>query len=298
MLAFVFNPEPIDNCLAVAEDTSYLAIAPHDRVLPATCAVPQHALDALSQYARVSLERRWSNMYYLSTQPDARESIAASLACYGLQLLPPQQSNIPTRRSQDTGLSGLPKDMTYRLGEIMRRCAPNHAILSKEHLAKIIPQPTAARLVIYTDGSYFPDRKTAGIGVYFENLDIPPLALGLHGHQSVARAEIYAVWHALAHVFTADHKPLRRGRREVWVCTDSQYVVNAVNVNRETWQTANWLTTKGKPIANRNAFQRLFAEIRRVAGLGYTVFVHHVPAHFGVAGNDIADTLAKAGALL
>ncbi|KAJ2365344.1 hypothetical protein H4S02_010693 [Coemansia sp. RSA 2611] len=172
--------------------------------------------------------------------------------------------------------------MTYRLGEIMRRCAPNHAILSKEHLAKIIPQPTAARLVIYTDGSYFPDRKTAGIGVYFENLDIPPLALGLHGHQSVA----------------PDHKPLRRGRREVWVCTDSQYVVNAVNVNRETWQTANWLTTKGKPIANRNAFQRLFAEIRRVAGLGYTVFVHHVPAHFGVAGNDIADTLAKAGALL
>ncbi|KAJ2819184.1 Ribonuclease H1, partial [Coemansia erecta] len=277
-LTSIRTPDPLDASLSVSVDTDYSPIAPHAHIIPDTCAVPQPALDALNTYARESLAKRWGSLYHASAQPGVRQLIRQSLAKHALEL---QQPSTPLKASR----LGAPLQ-PFCTSDIVRHRAPNHAILSKDHLAELIPQPTATRLVTYTDGAYLPERGTAGIGAYFANTGIPPLALRLGGHQSTQ-----CIWpSSISPPVLDDHG----GWREIWVCTDSQYVVDAVNVFSETWRKANWLTAKGKPIANRTAFRLLFAEIQRLSARGYTVFVHHLPAHFGIAGNDIADTLAKA----
>ncbi|KAJ2805075.1 hypothetical protein H4R20_002240 [Coemansia guatemalensis] len=255
---------------------------------------------ALDRYAREALEKRWAGIYHSSTYPGVRQLIRESLAKYSLAL-----PSLPNTSSRQTSASPstsqhFPASPPRPGSDIVHHRAPNHAILSKDHLAEIIPQRSSSRLVVYTDGAYLPDRGTAGIGAYFEDTDIAPIAERLNGHQSVARAEIHAMVMALERILSA-----LRGRQsyiadlhEIWVCTDSQYAVDGVNVHREAWLQANWLTAKGRPVANRTAFQLLFASIKQLSERGYIVFVHHLPAHAGIAGNEIADMLAKAGALL
>ncbi|KAJ2850302.1 Ribonuclease H1 [Coemansia brasiliensis] len=269
----------------VAQDSEYSPIAPHLRYLP-QARVSAQVLNALDQYARESLLRRWSRIYFTAEQPAVRKLVHESLLAYGLSPQPTASTrscNSPLHYSSTEAVN------------VARQWAPNHAILSPDHLAELIPKPSSTRLVIYADGAYLHDRKRAGIGVYFENSSIEPLACPLPGHQSAARAEVYAVHMALERLKMSGAKICEN---EIWICTDSQYVVDGVNMHRETWQQANWLTAKGKPIANRTVFEMLFSSIKWFSNYGFAVFVHHLPAHAGIAGNEAADVLAKAGALL
>ncbi|KAJ2608884.1 Ribonuclease H1 [Coemansia sp. RSA 1365] len=300
ILSAVSANSPLDVSLSISVDYTYSPIAPHRRVIPVACAVPGPAMAALDRYARKALEKRWAAIYHSSTRPGVRRLIRTSLAKYSLAL--PLLPNTPPRHnSANTNiLQSLPASPPRPGSDIVHQRTPNHAILSKDHLAEIIPRRSSSRLVIYTDGAYLPDRRTAGVGAYFEGTDIAPIAERLNGHQSPARAEIHAMVMALKHILS-----VLRGRqssivniREIWVCTDSQYAVDGVNLHREAWLQTNWLTSKGRLVANRTAFQLLFDSIQQLADRGFIVFVHHLPAHAGIAGNEIADMLAKAGALL
>ncbi|KAJ2780763.1 hypothetical protein H4R18_003275 [Coemansia javaensis] len=281
---------------AVAVDAGYSPAAPHRRAIPDGCAVPQRALAALDEYARGSLARRWSAIYHGAERPGVRRLVRASLAEHGLALLPPDPPGCGTRSPERRSAQGA----AQQASDLVRQWAPNHAVLSRQHLAELVPEASAARLVVYADGAFLPERGAAGIGVYFENAGIPPMAERLRGHQSAARAEICAVHMALDRLAAA--LPAGGGpgapAREVWVCTDSQYVVDGANIYKETWQLANWLNSKGRHVANRTAFQGLFSAIQRLSARGYNVFIHHLPAHAEIPGNEFADVLAKAGALL
>ncbi|KAJ2712462.1 Ribonuclease H1 [Coemansia spiralis] len=296
LLSSIRAPQRLDDALLVSEDCDYLPAAPHRRVVPAGCVVPQRAMAALEEYARSSLAKRWTGIYNSATHPGVRQLICASLAGCSLPAPPatPGTSQCAHAKRHQ------PPDRPRQGSEIVHARSPNHAILSTQHLAELIPRPTATRIVIYTDGAYLPDRRTAGMGVYFEGTAISPVAERLPGHQSNARAEVCAVTLALERL---EAELLRvpcalSAMREVWVCTDSRYVVDGVNIYKETWQSANWLNAKGRHVANRTAFQRLFASLQRLSDRGFNVFVHHLPAHAGIAGNEFADMLAKAGALL
>ncbi|KAJ2629024.1 Ribonuclease H1 [Coemansia sp. RSA 1290] len=269
----------------VARDLDYSPIAPHLRYLP-PAASPQ-ALNALNQYARESLCKRWSRIYFTAEQPAVRKLVYESLAAYGLS----PQFTEPIRSCT----SNTPSYACAEAINVVRQWAPNQAILSPDHLAELVPKPSPNRLVIYADGAYLHERKRAGVGVYFENSSIKPLACPLPGHQSAARAEVYAVYMAFVRLRATG---VQMNFNEIWVCSDSQYVVDAVNLHRETWQRSNWLTAKGKPVANRTVFELLFDSISDFTNHGFTVFVHHLPGHAGIAGNEAADVLAKAGALL
>ncbi|KAJ2076744.1 Ribonuclease H1 [Coemansia sp. RSA 988] len=300
LLSSVSMASPLDDSLSISVDHTYSPIAPHRRVIPASCRVPEPAMAALDRYAREALERRWAKIYRSSTQPGVRRLIHDSLSDYSLAL--PLVPNTPPRQmsANPNILQHFPASPQRPGSDIVHQRAPNHAILSKDHLAEIIPRRSSSRLVVYTDGAYLPDRGTAGIGAYFENTHIAPIAERLNGHQSAARAEIYAMVMALERIISTPRGKQNyiANMREIWVCTDSQYAVDGVNVHREVWLQANWLTAKGRPVANRTAFQLLFTSIQLLSDRGYIVFVHHLPAHAGIAGNEIADMLAKAGALL
>ncbi|KAJ2778680.1 Ribonuclease H1 [Coemansia interrupta] len=235
-------------------------------------------------------------MYHSSTDMGIRKFIKNSLDHRSLDLLPaiPGPAN---PRNQGTARSDKLKPVA--VSDLVHYRTPNQAILSHDHLAEIVPRPSSSRCIAYADGAYLPDRDTAGIGVYFLNPSLPPMSQRLTGYQSNARAEIHAIVLALTRL-SAILLSAEGGSswREVWVCSDSRYAVNGVNVYMETWEQSSWLTNKGRPIANRRAFQMLHKAIRQLSDRGFTVFIHHLPAHAGISGNEIADMLAKAGALL
>ncbi|KAI8323618.1 ribonuclease H-like protein [Martensiomyces pterosporus] len=305
------SPGLPESTLVISVDDQYSPLAPYSHIIPPTCKIPGQAIDALEKYARQSLRRRWSNLYHSATHPGVREFIRTSLEQYSLDVLPAPSPSTPSKPAK-TPASPLRSPgpssaaVAHTGSDLVHHRPPNHSILSVDHLAELIPKPDVRRLIVYADGAYLPDRGTAGIGAYFENIDVPPIAERLRGHQSNARAEIYAMVLALDRLSAVlqekedeeEPTPDGGGAREIWVCSDSRYVVDGVNIYLETWEQTDWLTAKGRPVANRTAFRHLHKCIRDLSGRGYTLFIHHLPSHAGIRGNEIADMLAKAGALL
>ncbi|KAJ1843721.1 Ribonuclease H1 [Coemansia sp. RSA 2703] len=296
-LSLINTPEPLDSSLLIYRDTEYTPLSPYTHLIALLDQqMPTQAQDALSQYSHEALTRRWSALYHSSTDPSVRKFIKRSLECQSLELLPAAQG--PTNpRNQKT--ANRDKLKSVAVSDLVHYRTPNQAILSHDHLAEIVPRPSSSRCIAYADGAYLPDRDTAGIGVYFLNPSLPPLSQRLTGYQSNARAEIHAIVLALTKLSAVlQSVESRSSWREIWVCSDSRYAVNGVNVYMETWEQSSWLTNKGRPVANRRAFQMLRKAISQLSDKGFTVFIHHLPAHAGISGNEIADMLAKAGALL
>ncbi|KAJ2735233.1 Ribonuclease H1 [Coemansia sp. BCRC 34962] len=296
LLSSITTPEPLDDSLSISVDQQYCPLTPYTHIIPPSCAMPELAIKALDKYARDALMKRWSVMYYAAKTPSVAAFIQRELDRHSLKLLPQPRGSIASEKPAISA-SNSPGRTACNL---VHHRPPNHAILSKDHLAELIPRPTHARSIVYVDGAYLPDRGAAGIGAYFENINVAPIAERLPGYQSNARAEVYAMVLALDRLAIAlDEAPEALDRfHEIWVCSDSRYAVDGVNVYMETWEQTNWLTAKGRPIANRNVFRALHKSMQRLSDKGFIVFVHHLPAHAGIPGNEIADTLAKAGALL
>ncbi|KAI9501498.1 ribonuclease H-like domain-containing protein [Coemansia spiralis] len=288
-LTAITIPKELDDSLAIVVDPEYSPLKPYAHIKAHQhCSIPRHVIDVLDRYARESLARRWSSMYYTTENHSVRRFIHSSIESNDLTLLP----QVP----QSTGKQPILEGKACKASDLVHQRTPNQAGLGKDHLAELIPEPSETRLVVYVDGAYLPDRGTAGIGAYFANSQIPVVAERLQGHQSNARAEVYVMVAVLDRIL--EHKATAPSSGEIWLCSDSRYAVDGVNVYMETWEQTNWLTAKGKPVANRNAFQALLAAIKRLERKGYNVFVHHLPAHAGIIGNELADMFAKAGALL
>ena len=75
----------------------------------------------------------------------------------------------------------------------------------------------------------------------------------------------------------------------VRIHTDSSYVMNSATKWIHGWKRRGWKTAAGKPVANRELFEELDAELRR-----HTVEWVKVDGHRGVELNERADRLAVA----
>ncbi|KAJ1881700.1 Ribonuclease H1 [Coemansia sp. RSA 486] len=313
ILSAITTPEPLDSSLSINRDNDYIPASPYVSMVSMLQDMPRKAQDALNKYSRDALARRWSSMYHSSAdRADVQVFLKASLERNSLQLLPPQQPSEPlsslcsTQGSQSRRIRAQKDDRAegprQLASSMVHYRTPNNATLSHDHLAELVPEPSATQFVAYADGAYLPEKGAAGIGIYFVNPRLTPMCERLAGHQSNARAEIFAMVYALnqlTNVLPAISRSSNGSSLpEVWICSDSRYAVNGVNVYMETWEQSGWLTSKGRPIANRKAFQLLRSAIYRLSNNGYNVLIHHLPAHAGIQGNEVADMLAKAGALL
>lgn len=169
-----------------------------------------------------------------------------------------------------------------------------------QRLALKRPRPRGARaslaaplrpgtLVVYTDGACLGNGTQgarAGVGVWFGPGDARNLAqrVAAAHRQTNQTAEVLAALAAL--------RALARDT-PVCVCTDSTYVVRAMNEWRHAWNRrgpAAWDKLK-----NRNVLRALSDAVdERTAD---TLF-QYVPGHAGVPGNEEADALAQQGARL
>ena len=104
-------------------------------------------------------------------------------------------------------------------------------------------------------------------------------ASGAEAHTTNQRMEIHAVLDA---VRTLDG-PLE-------VVSDSTYVVNCFRDRWwESWIARGWLTSAKKPVANRDLWEPLIAEVRRDPT---RIAFRWVKGHSGDVGNDLVDRLA------
>lgn len=81
-----------------------------------------------------------------------------------------------------------------------------------------------------------------------------------------------------------------KGRCEVSLYTDSQYVRDGITTWLHDWKRRGWKTADRKPVKNRDLWERLDALAAQ-----HDVEWHWVRGHAGHPGNERADALANRG---
>ena len=134
---------------------------------------------------------------------------------------------------------------------------------------------------VHTDGAC---RGNPGPGGWAWALDSQTFASGPEGATTNQRMELRAVIEALREL---DQGPID-------IVSDSTYVVNCFN-NRwyNGWLKRGWRNSQGKPVANRDLWEDLFAltlHVDRVINFSW------VKGHSGDVMNDFVDALATEAA--
>jgi ribonuclease HI len=92
-------------------------------------------------------------------------------------------------------------------------------------------------------------------------------------------------------VLNKQQEPTLDDADEVKLYSDSRYVVDGITSWILKWRAVHWSAR----VLNKDLWQRLD---KLVLAVPYRLQWQHVSAHSGIAGNEAADRLAKAGALL
>ncbi len=144
-------------------------------------------------------------------------------------------------------------------------------------------------VTVWTDGACRSNGKpdaAAGIGVWWGEGSPLNVSARLTGRQTNNRAEMTAV-------IVAIRQALEHGAAGVTVKTDSMFVINSATSWLEGWKQRRWMTAGGTPVSNVEEVRELDQLMRQIK-----VNWIHVKGHAGIEGNERADQLASAGALL
>lgn len=137
------------------------------------------------------------------------------------------------------------------------------------------------KVVIHTDGACKGNPGPGGWGALLEYGEAKKELFGGEAMTTNNRMELMAVIEAL--------KALNRPC-DVLVVTDSQYVQKGVESWLSAWKAKSWKTASGKPVANRDLWETLDAELAK-----HEVSWEWVRGHQGHDGNERADELANQG---
>ncbi|KAF9973567.1 hypothetical protein BGZ73_003175 [Actinomortierella ambigua] len=154
-----------------------------------------------------------------------------------------------------------------------------------------ITVPVSDAIIAYTDGSSRGNGQEgcqAGIGVFFgvndprnvsERLPVAP--------DTNQRAELMAALRAIQ-VCGDETKPLE-------IRSDSHYTIQVASTWGPNWVKNGWRKSDGSPVMNRDIIEPLMSSISKRKGPIKWVYVQ---AHVGHFGNEMADRLANAGAIM
>ncbi|CAM1510404.1 Fc.00g007390.m01.CDS01 [Cosmosporella sp. VM-42] len=146
-------------------------------------------------------------------------------------------------------------------------------------------------LVIYTDGSSLANGKKgarAGLGVFFGHGDPRNISERLNGEpQTNQRAELMAIQRAL------EVAPLKKN---VQICTDSQYSINCVTQWAQGWARKGWKTANGGEVKNQDIIRVIIARMEERTNAGSETYYQWVKGHATDKRNVAADRLAVQGA--
>jgi ribonuclease HI len=139
------------------------------------------------------------------------------------------------------------------------------------------------RVVAWTDGCCLGNPGPGGYGAVLLSGGNRKELRGGYKRTTNNRMEILAVIRALEAL---------KERCDVTICTDSQYVVNAMTKGwAENWKSRGWKTAGNQAAANPDLWEQML-RLR----LKHRVTFQWVKGHSGVAENERADRLANEGA--
>lgn len=137
------------------------------------------------------------------------------------------------------------------------------------------------KIVIYTDGACSGNPGPGGWGAILMNGEHRKEINGGEAETTNNRMELVAAIMALESL---------KGRSEVDLHTDSNYVRGGITDWMKNWKRNGWKTAAKKPVKNVDLWQRL-DEARQV----HDVRWHWVKGHAGHPENERADELAREG---
>jgi ribonuclease HI len=143
----------------------------------------------------------------------------------------------------------------------------------------------AVGLQIYCDGACEPNPGSAGSGIaVYRDGTLEQLWYGLYNPSGTNNtAELNALHHALLMAETA----IVAGQPAQILC-DSTYAINCVSKWAEGWEKKGWRKAGGD-IKNLTIIQDAYAVYTRIDA---QLQLHHVSAHVGTEGNELADRMA------
>ncbi|EJD46586.1 ribonuclease H-like protein [Auricularia subglabra TFB-10046 SS5] len=148
--------------------------------------------------------------------------------------------------------------------------------------------------ILYTDGACSNNGNgaiaLAGIGVWSAADERRRLSERCPGTQTNNRAELIAIIRAL------EETPY--DGLQLLIKTDSRYAIDCGYTYIPEWQKNGRKKRGGKPAKNQELLEYLAALLELHDLRGHRVRLRHVRGHSGDAGNEAADALARAGALL
>ena len=174
--------------------------------------------------------------------------------------------------------------------EILKNRANGRRLQTDREVRMLYDIPLQTDL-IYTDGSCFRCGRNAkaGIGVYFGRSENRNISARLPGpNQTSNRAELFAVLKALEALHL--DMILSQGTKLVYILTDSKSVVDVLNRHYPTWTQAK--------LSDKDGFQRVRDMVTILQDNEIDVQFKHIRGHNGILGNEIADILAKKGAMM
>lgn len=132
------------------------------------------------------------------------------------------------------------------------------------------------KIIIYTDGSCYPNPGVGGWGVILKDLhtDKTRELKGGKEYTTSPEMELTAVLQALEHL---------KYSCNVKIYTDSEYVQKGITEWIETWRLGDWK----KSIKHKHKWKRLY-ELNQIHEVEWI----WVPGHAGIEGNERANDLA------
>lgn len=140
---------------------------------------------------------------------------------------------------------------------------------------------------VYTDGACEKNGKVgakAGVGVFFGDSHPLNYSEPVQGRQTNNTAEIQAAACAI-------DLARKAGIDRLVINTDSQFLISCITVWIHKWKKSNWKLSDGEPVKNK---EDLIALEQAMEGMN--IRWNHIRGHKGNHGNEMADSLARAGA--
>jgi len=134
-------------------------------------------------------------------------------------------------------------------------------------------------VTIYTDGACRGNPGPGGWGALLMSGSHEKVLRGSESQTTNNRMELQAAIGALAAL---------KGRCQVSLFTDSEYLRKGVLEWLEGWKKRNWKNAAKKPVKNRDLWEQLDALLS-----DHEIDWHWVKGHSGDAGNERADQLAN-----
>lgn len=151
------------------------------------------------------------------------------------------------------------------------------------------PKQSERHVAVYTDGACIRNPGPGGWSVILMSMkgDHEIKRKQLSGYEADTtnnRMELTAVIRALEAL---------KSDRPATIHTDSQYVSNGITKWIHAWKERGWRKSNGKPVINRDLWERLYELVSTK-----NVIFEWVPAHSGIELNEAVDRLAYEAALV